>query len=246
MIGFTSVSLRSYPVEEVVDIAAKAGAEIIEWGSDFHIKTIEDAEKAKKLCDEKGIIINSYGTYYRTGCGNEEQWKEICKIADAMGAKYIRTWLGTKGSSKTNEKEYALLLEDARRMADIAAEYGLVICHECHHHTYNDTESSSLRFLKDVERSNVKTYYQSWYRDESGDKSKLFNTFPYVQDVHISFSELTKFQKFHKKDKAFIEKIIGWLKELDFSGGLIIEFTQNNSGENLIKDVNRIKELWNK
>lgn len=244
MIGFTSVSLRSYSIEEVVDVAAKAGAQIIEWGSDRHIKTIDDAKKAKQICNEKGIIINSYGTYYRTGCGNKEQWQEICRIADAMGAKYIRTWLGTKGSAKTSEKEYALLIEDARSMADVAAEYDLIISHECHPNTYNDTEKTSLRFLRDVERDNIRTYFQSWYRDEKADKSKLINTFPYVQDVHVSFSEMKKFQMFHKKDKQFVEKILGWLKELDFCGGIIVEFVQGNNGESLIKDINRIREIW--
>lgn len=244
MIGFTSVSLRSCSIEEVVKTAAKAGVEIIEWGSDAHIKTVEDAKKARELCDENGIKINSYGTYYRTGCKDEAEWKKICEIADIMGAKYIRTWLGTKGSEHTDEKEYNNLLKDARHMADVAAEYGLIISHECHHHTYNDTTESTLRFLKDVGRENIKTYYQSWYRDETGDKDKLFRIYPYVQDVHLSFSELTKFQMFHKKDKEFINKILSWLKELDFSGGLIIEFTKNNSAENLIKDINRLKELW--
>lgn len=244
MIGFTSISLRSYSIEEVAETAKKSGAEIIEWGSDVHIKTIEDALKVKKLCDEYGIKINSYGTYYRTGCGDKAEWKKICEIADSMGAKYIRTWLGTKGSADTNEKEYAALLADAQSMADEAEKHGLVICHECHHHTYNDTTESSLRFLKDVERKNVKTYYQSWYRDEDGDKDKLFRLFPYVQDVHLSFSELIKFQRFHKKDREFIEKILLWLKELNFSGGLIIEFTRNNSAENLIEDMERLKKLW--
>lgn len=244
MIGFTSVSLRSCSIEEVVETAKKAGAEIIEWGSDVHVKTLDDAAKAKKLCDENGIIINSYGSYYRTGCGDRAEWKKTCEIASAMGAKYIRPWLGTKGSAKTGEAEYRKILDDARSMADTAAECGLVISHECHPNTYNDTTDSALRFLNDIDRENVKTYYQSWYRDEAGDKDKLFRLFPYVQDVHLSFSELVKFQMFHKKDREFIGKILSWLKELGFSGGLIIEFTKNSSAENLINDIAKLKELW--
>lgn len=246
MIGFTSVSLRSYSVEEVVKAAEKAGAEIIEWGSDFHIKTVEDALKAKKLCDEIGLKINSYGTYFRTGCGDISEWKKICEIASLMGAEYIRTWLGEKVSEDTSEDEYLSLVKDAQAMADIAAEYNLVICHECHHHTYNDTTESSLRFIKDVNRENVRTYYQSWYRDEAGDKDKLFRLFPYVKDVHLSFSELVKFQKGYTEDKDFIIKILLWLKELNFSGGLIIEFTENDCAENLITDIKKLKELWAK
>lgn len=242
-IGFTSVSLRSYSIEEVVDTAKKSGSEIIEWGSDKHIKTLEDAYKAKNLCDKNGILINSYGSYYRTGCSDEKTWKEICEIASVLGAKYIRTWLGKKGSAKTNENEYSRLLQDARNMADIADSYGLVISHECHPNTYNDTETSSLRFLTDVDRDNIKTYFQSWYRDEQSDMSKLVDTFPCISDIHISFSELIKFQRFHKKDKEYIEKIMNKLSELDFCGGVILEFTKNNSGKNLINDINRLKEL---
>lgn len=244
MIGFTSVSLRSYSIEDVVKTAVQAGAEIIEWGSDVHVKTLDDARKAKKLCDENGIKINSYGTYYRTGSRDEKQWKQICECAEIMSAKYIRTWLGKKGSAKTDDAEYAALLDDARSMADTAAQYGLVICHECHPNTYNDTTDSCLKFLKDVDRDNIKTYYQSWYRDENGDRDKLFRTFPYVQDVHLSFSELKKFQFLHEKDKKYISKILAWLKELDFSGGLIIEFTKGNRAENLIKDTERLRKLW--
>ena len=246
MIGFTSVSLRPYNIEEVADIAARAGAEIIEWGSDVHIKTEDDARKAKKLCDEKGIKINSYGSYYRTGCGDKEEWAKICRIADIMGARFIRTWLGTKGSEETSEKEYTAILDDARSMADVAKEYGLVICHECHPNTYNDTTESTLKFLNDIDRENVKTYYQSWYRDEQGDKDKLFRIFPFVQDVHLSYSELVKFQKGYKQDRAFIEKILAWLKELDFSNGLIIEFVENDSPESLKNDIKKLKDMWKK
>jgi len=244
MIGFTSVSLRKYSIEDVVKAAVDSGAEIIEWGSDVHVKTTDDAKKAKKLCDENGIIINSYGTYYRTGCNNKTEWMNICEIAHIMGAKYIRPWLGTKGSADTSDTEYNALLEDARNMADIANEYGLIISHECHHHTYNDTTESTLKFLKDVDRENVRTYYQSWYCDETGDKEKLFRIFSYVTDVHLSFSELIKFQENHIKDELFIDKILSWLKELNFTGGLIIEFTENDCVENLISDVKKLKSMY--
>lgn len=244
MIGLTSTTLRSYSIEETVEIAAKAGAEIIEWGSDKHIKSVQDAEKAKKLCGGNGIIINSYGTYYRIGSGDESGWKSICETSAAMGAKYIRTWLGTRGSRHTGEREYEKLLLDGVKTADIAAGYGLTVCNECHPNTFNDTTESSLKFLKDADRKNIRTYYQSWYRDEAADKEKLFRTFDFVQDVHVSFSELTRFQRFHKKDEKYIEKILSWLKELNFSGGIMIEFTKNGSAGNLIKDTERLKSLW--
>lgn len=244
MIGFTSTSLRPLSVEEVVNTASKAGAEIIEWGSDCHVKTAEDAKTAKKLCDESGIICNSYGTYYRIGSKNTDEWKKICEAAAIMGSPFIRTWLGTQGSKTTSDKTYDNILDDSRIMSEEAKKYALIICNECHPNTFNDTTESSLKYLKDVGCDNIKTYYQSWYRNEPEDKEKLFALYPYVQDVHLSFSELTKFQRFHKKDEKFIEKILSWLKELKFDNGLMIEFVKNSSAENLIKDTERLKNLW--
>lgn len=243
MVGFTSVSLRPYSTEEVVAAAKEAGAEFIEWGSDVHVKTPADARKAKKLCDENGIIIRSYGSYYRTGSRNEKEWQTILENADCLGAKVIRTWLGTKGSAETSPEEYLELLADARYMADTAAKYGITVSHECHPNTYNDTTETCLRFLRDADKDNLKTYYQSWYRDESGDKEKLIKTLPFVTDIHLSFSELVKFQQGFPADEKYIEKIISWAKELHFNGNYTIEFVQDDSPENLKNDIIRLKEL---
>lgn len=244
MVGLTSTTLRNYTIAEVVDIAAEAGAEAIEWGSDVHVKSITDAELAAELCAQNGIKINSYGTYYRVGNHDNENWREICRISARLGAKSIRTWLGEKGSIDTDNDYYSRILGDARFMADIAAEYGLIISNECHPHTYNDTTESALRFLRDVKKDNVKTYYQSWYCDENGDKEKLFSTFPYVLDFHVSFSELVKFQGETYIDKDYINKISQWLRELGFNGCTLLEFTENGTAEEVCRDIGKLKELF--
>ena len=48
-LGLCSVTFRKKTAEEVVEIAKKAGVDYIEWGADVHIKTAEDAQKAKEL-----------------------------------------------------------------------------------------------------------------------------------------------------------------------------------------------------
>ena len=77
-IGVASVTFRNKTISQVVEIAKNAGVEFIEWGGDVHIKTLDDAILAKKLCDENNIKISSYGSYYRTGCSDKEDWIEIC------------------------------------------------------------------------------------------------------------------------------------------------------------------------
>ncbi len=244
MVGITSTTLRKYTVEEVVQIALRGGAEAIEWGSDVHIITPDDAVLAAKLCNEKNIKINSYATYYRVGIKNHAEWRKICLIAERLGAESIRTWLGTKGSADTSDEDYKEILEDARIMADTAKEYGLIISNECHPNTYNDTTESALRFLIDVNKENFKTYYQSWYCDVAGDEAKLFKTFPYIHDVHISFSELIKFQGECHIDENYINKIADWLNTLGFNGCVLLEFTENGTAEEAIRDLQKLKEIF--
>ncbi len=244
MIGFTSTTLRKYSINEVVETAVKCGADAIEWGSDVHIKSVADAELAASLCSEKSIKINSYATYYRIGSAEHDKWLEICRISKHLGAESVRTWLGTKGSKETTDAEYTAILRDAEYMADTAAEYGLIISNECHPNTYNDTTESALRFLNDIKKDNVKTYYQSWYCDETADKEKLFKTFPFVRDFHVSFSELVKFQGKTNIDRNYIQKIAGWLDELGFNGCILLEFTESGSSEEAIDDLHKLKQIF--
>ena len=243
-VGFTSTSLRKYSINLVVDAAAKCGAKAIEWGTDYHIKSDKDALLAKELCDEKGIEIRSLGSYYRIGSGKFEEFEKICSLAKTMGAAYIRTWLGTKGSEKTDDKEYSALIDESLKLSEIAAKYGVIISNECHPNTFNDTLTSSLKYLDDTD-GKIKTYYQSWYKDRAGDFEKLNALLPFVSDVHISFSELKKFQKFHKKDESFIPDIISELKKSDFNGCIFIEFTSGDKAENLISDIKKIQVMVN-
>lgn len=243
-VGFTSTSLRNCSIEEVVDTAVKCGAESIEWGTDYHILTEDDARLAKKLCDEKGIVIRSLGTYYKIGENDLTEWERLCRLASITGARYMRTWLGKKASAKTRENEYEDLISESFALADIADKYGVVISNECHHDTFNDETAASLRYLSDT-KGRIKTYYQSWYREREGDFDKLNKLISFVSDVHISFSELKKFQLLHKKDDNFIPDIINLLKSKLFDGYVFIEFTADNSPANLIKDVLKLKKLVN-
>lgn len=100
--GFTSTSFRQLRnTEKIAQTARRAGADVIEWGGDVHVKNLSDAAQVKKLSDACGIGVCSYGSYYRIGSGNADEWKRICEIAAAMGCSSVRVWLGNKDSEKT-------------------------------------------------------------------------------------------------------------------------------------------------
>ncbi len=243
MIGFTSTTFRQLNPSKIIALAKVSGAECIEWGGDIHVTNVSDAIKIKKQCDAEGIKISSYGSYYRVGKNEHDKWLNICEIASALGAKTIRVWLGTKGSKRTSNSEYANILADAREIADKAEQFSLIVAPECHANTYNDSMKSSLKFLKEVQRENVRTYFQSRYQDMKEDVLRLRATLPYVENVHLSFSEVSRMCFFMKKDTTCIPKIMTELIKADFGGCILLEYVFLARSKNFLKDMRLLRKL---
>lgn len=242
-IGLASVTFRKKTVEEVVEIAKNNGVFYIEWGADVHVKSIEEAKKALKLCNDAGVKISSYGSYYRVGSNKTDEWKNICAIANEMSASSIRVWLGTKNSEDTDEKEYENLLEDARKMCDIASEYNINISAECHDNTFNNNTYAFLKFKEDLQRDNFTTYFQSRYTKPEYDLDRIDKTFEFIENVHVSYRDLFREQLFAKKDKKYIDKLINKLISKNFDGIVMIEFTKADSEKCFSNDVSKLREI---
>lgn len=240
-LGLCSVTFRKKSAEEVVELAKKAGIDYIEWGSDVHVKSIDDALKVKALCDIAKIKISSYGSYVNCAVYDEEKWINTCKIAKKMGASSVRVWLGKKDSEKTSESEYKVLLENTGRMCDIAAEYGLTVCPECHGNTYNNNTDAFLRFAGELNKDNFKTYFQSRYFRMDYDLDRIDRTFDCTENVHISYRDLKREQLFRKKDKNYLDTLLKKFREKKFDGIIMVEFVSGNSEKAFYKDVEKLK-----
>ncbi len=238
--GVASVTFRNKSISEVVEIAKKAGINYIEWGADVHVKTLEDAEKVKALCDSNGIKICSYGSYYRVGSGDAENWKQICGNAKAMGASSVRVWLGNKNSEETTKEEYEALLNDLKKICSVAKEYNLLVCPECHDNTYNNNTDAFLKIRNELNADNFKTYFQSRYFRYDYDIDRIERTFDFIENVHVSYRDLIKEQRFRKKDKKYLDKLIKKLVSMNFGGVVLIEFTKGSKEKNFIKDINKL------
>ncbi len=239
-IGVASVTFRNKTVSETVEIAKKTGTQYIEWGGDVHVKTLKDAVEAKKLCDENGIKICSYGSYYRVGCRDCEKWEKICLIASTMGASSVRVWLGDKDSEKTSQTEYSVLLDDLKSMCSVAEKYNLLVCPECHDNTYNNNTDAFLKIREELNADNFKTYFQSRYFRFDYDIDRIERTFDFIENVHVSYRDLVKEQRFRKKDKKYLDKLLQKLLEMDFDGVVLIEFTKDSKEKNYIRDITKL------
>ena len=240
-LGLCSVTFRKKSIEEVVSIARNADIGYIEWGGDVHVKTLEDARKAKSLCDEAGIEVSSYGSYVNSANFDESKWEETCKIAKELGAQSVRIWLGRKNSEETSEDEYNLLLKNTKRMCEIAADYKLIVCPECHDHTFNNDTDAFFKIRKDINTDNFKTYFQSRYFRMEYDLDRIDRTYPYIKDVHISYRDLKREQHFRKKDPDYLDSLLQKLKSKSFEGIVMIEFVRYNSENQLLKDAEKLR-----
>lgn len=246
-IGFTTTTLRQIEsLEKIVEIACKCGAECIEWGGDIHVKDVETAKKAKQLCDRAGIRNSTYGSYYRVGSKNKEEWKKVCEIAYALGARSVRVWLGSADSEKTEDAVYNNLIEDARDMCAVAAEYGLNVAPECHDNTFNNNTDAFLRIQKDIGCENFKTYFQSKYCRKEYDLDRIERTLPYIDCVHVSYFEQFR-EQFPKRDSDYMNEILAKLAASDYDGDVMVEFVffsyQYGMPSALKKEISKLKKI---
>lgn len=224
-IGFTSTSFRQIrSLEKVVKIALECGADCIEWGGDIHVKNERDARKAKELCDRYEVEICSYASYYRVGDGDADEWERICRIADILGAEWIRVWLGRLDSEKTDEATCKKILSDAKNMCAVAEKYNIKILSECHDNTFNNNTDAFLKIAHEVNSPYFLTYFQSRYRKKEYDLDRIERTLPLTECVHISFSELRR-EQFPKYEPSYIDALLDKLLSVGFDKTILIEYT---------------------
>lgn len=244
-VGFTTTTFRNIKnIEDIVRIASQTGVDCIEWGADIHIKYVETAKRAKKLCDDAGIRSYAYGSYYRVGTGNKDEWRNICEIASAIGADIIRVWLGNADSEKTDDNTYKKMVEDAKSMCAVASEYKLTVCPECHDNTYNNNTDAFLRIRNDIGCDNFRTYFQSRYKKKDYDLDRIERTLPFIGCVHISYFDMFR-EQFPNYRPSYMNDILLKLKNEGYDGQILIEFTYPGFRAGFIqclkKDIKRLK-----
>lgn len=160
MIGLCSVTFREKTVEEVIHLAKKAQLQVIEWGSDVHVPetNAKHAEKVAHLMAKEGLKSNSYGTYYKLG--SAENFQNYIQTAKIIGATTLRVWAGEQGSAEISDQEREKIVEDAKRIGEMAAAENMVIGLEYHSNTLTDTPESARQLMEEVALPNVLLYWQ--------------------------------------------------------------------------------------
>jgi 3-dehydroshikimate dehydratase len=188
--GLVSVTFRKLSVAEVAQWAYRASLSAIEWGGDVHVPhgDIEAARGARAETIERGLVVSSYGSYYRIG-ESEKQGLSFDAVLDTaleLETEMVRVWAGSHDSQGYSAAEWSVAVEDARRICQLAAVAGVTIALEYHGKTITNTLDSTLRFLQDVSQANLKTYWQPRTGvSQEQNMAELTAVLPYLANVHV-------------------------------------------------------------
>ena len=160
--GVCSISFRKYSIQEIIDAAASAGLDGIEWGSDVHAPCRDEQRLTEivALQQKYGIRCCSYGTYFRAGVDAPEDIEPYIKAAKRLGTDVLRIWCGSKDSEKYTAEQKEALFEQCRAIARIAQREGVTVCMECHHDTFTNSLDGALALMQAVDSEHFRMYWQ--------------------------------------------------------------------------------------
>lgn len=156
--GLCSVTFRAHTPEQIIEAAAAAKLEVIEWGGDVHVPPgdVRTAERVATATRSAGLLSCSYGSYYRAT--PSEELAPVLDSAEALGVDRVRIWAGRTASKDLSAGERAALADRLQDAADSAAQRGIRLALEYHARTLTDTVETTEWLLQRVPA--LSTYWQ--------------------------------------------------------------------------------------
>lgn len=242
--GLVSITFRNLTYLEIIKLVKKSKLKAIEWGGDVHVphNDHKKAKEVRKLMDKEGLITSSYGSYYRVGVSNPDEFCDIIKTAQILNTSTIRVWAGVLKSNEANNNDWQNVISDAIRIAKLAKEEKIDIAFEYHDNTLTDTIDSALQLIKEINQPNVYLYWQPPVgMSEENCLSDLKHVIPYLKNIHVfewdKHTRLPLIKGFNKWKKylALIPK-----HQIHYC---LLEFVKDDSIDQFYQDSKVLKEL---
>ena len=165
--GVCSVTFREMDLAGVAALVKKAGLDGIEWGGDVHVPPgdIAVAQEARRLTEEAGLVVSSYGSYYKVldADGRMEPFDPVLQTALALGTDTVRIWADSMGSEMCSPSRRAKFVDAVRVVLDAAQEQGIRLALEFHANTLTDSNDAAKTLLDEINHPNLYTYWQPMY-----------------------------------------------------------------------------------
>lgn len=247
--GLTSITFRQLSPQKITLLTKEAHLNGIEWGSDLHVPpgNSANAESVRKITEEAGLSVISYGSYYRAGISPPSEFETILSTAAELGAPTIRIWAGNIGSDKCSENSRQIIVQDLKRISRMATEVGLSIACEYHGETLTDSTDSALNLMKRIGPSGAACYWQPLPGIPPDEHKKgLREILPWLANLHVYHWHPETRERLSLKEG--MNEWRQWLKiaadsEKKESTACLIEFVRDNSPENFLSDARTLNKL---
>ena len=251
--GLVSISFRSLAPEKVISMVEETKLEAIEWGGDVHCPHGEttQAEFLKKKCMDAGIVLPTYGSYYRAAVRDEKnpEFDAVLDSAAALGVKTIRVWAGNRGSADADEAFRQAVAEDLLNISAKAAKQGIAISLEHHGGTLTDARESTLALAKAVPDKNVTFYWQPPIGSGLQENLEMIELLkPRMSHVHVFHWKLIDGTN---NRLPLSDGVADWARYFDAIAddeerGALLEFARNDSVEQFYQDAAVLRTLLKK
>lgn len=250
--GMCSVTFRNKSPQEIIELTTRAGLSAIEWGSDVHVQEgdIEAAKEVKKMTEEAGLEVSSYGSYYRLG--NNQNFIPFLKSAAALGTREIRIWAGINPSAYYFSDARHAIVREAKAISRMASEYGITVSTECHAYTLTDTLQSLLLFMHEVNEPNFCTYWQRLLHVPELEQLHFLNTvYTSGKLTNIHVQQFNVYEVI-REQRLLSEAFDTWLERFLILQNdttdryALLEFVKDGSEENFLKDAQVLSNILDK
>lgn len=235
--GLTSVTFRDLEPEQIIQLAADAGLDGIEWGGDIHVPPgdFDRAQAIGKATRDAGLEVLSYGSYYRAGA--EEDGIEILETASALGAPHVRIWAGAVNAPDMTEENWTALAAQIRQFCRDAERYGIGVSTEYHNNTATSNIGSTIRLLDMIPNENFFSYFQPDNRcTDAENLENLKKILPRVSNLHVfHWKSWTERFALSEGEKAWLPYLQAYAEKQD--GACIMEFVKDDSPQQFMEDA---------
>lgn len=260
-VGLVSISFRKHSPDRILQAAAKADLQLIEWGGDVHVPhgDLQTADEIVARSAQYNMGIAEYGSYYVIGKSAPQLFMSAAETARRLGTNTIRVWPGMNilvealtgkpspmaqieglpfSLQRISEQNYQEMVADAKRICDATPD--LTIALECHPGTLTETYPLALRFLQDVDRKNIKMMWQPNQMESlEYDLKSIEALLPWIVGVHV-FAWGRQGERFPlKQHEKYWHARLELLrrKELNY----MLEFMPDDRLESLPKEAETLK-----
>jgi sugar phosphate isomerase/epimerase len=241
--GLVSITFRQKSPQEIIRLCQETNLQGIEWGGDVHVPhgDVKAARQVRRWCEDAGLQIAAYGSYYRTG-HEETPFQKVLETAQELGAPLIRVWAGKIDAQDADEKYFWNVVNQSQQMGNLAKAMNIKLAYEFHGKTLNNSAAASKVLFDAIDHPAWQTLWQPLSIETIPQEESLQSVLPRLANLHVYHWENSN-NRFPLAD-GFAE----WQKYFSIADNNIprwalLEFVKDDDPANLRQDAAVLNQL---